>query len=83
MGAYVQKRWSCDYCHESSCKKIERISAHLKDCQKKKEYLEKKCEEDVLDMLKPSSRNSDISIPSILNISDVSAPMASPQLLIG
>ena len=35
-------RVSCDYCHESISKKTERIRAHLKDCQKKKEYLEKK-----------------------------------------
>ena len=34
---------SCDYCHESISKKIERTRAHLKDCQKKiYEYLEKK-----------------------------------------
>ena len=32
---------SCDYCHKSIRKKIERIKAHLKDCQKKK-YLEQK-----------------------------------------
>ena len=33
---------SCDYCHKSISKKIQRIRACLKDCQKKKEYLEKK-----------------------------------------
>ena len=51
-------------------KKIERIRAHLKDCLKKK-YLEKS-KENVLNMSKLSSRNSDISVPSNLNISDVS-----------
>ena len=35
-------RVSCDYCHKSISKKIERIRAHLKDCQKKKEDLKKK-----------------------------------------
>ena len=66
-------RISCNYCHELISKKMERIRAHLKDCQKKKEYLEKKL----------SSRNSDISVLSSLNISDVSVPMTSPKLIIG
>ena len=59
------------------------VRVHLKDCQKKKEYLEKRSEEDVLDMSRLSSRNSDISVPSNLNISDVSVPMTSPESVIG
>ena len=43
----------------------------------------KKSKEDVLDMSKLSSRNSDITVPSNLNISDVSVPMTSPKPIIG
>ena len=35
-------RVSCEYCFEPISKKIERIRAHLKNCQKRKEYLKKK-----------------------------------------